>query len=128
MSERLISRGTAALIVGLITLGSPAFAQTGAVGEWELEVEWPQRSVSVLLTVQTEDGLAVTWTGPQGRLCGRDVALTDGLLTFVLVVEDQNERNVELRFAGRATAETITGTLLMPNRRELNVAGRRRSR
>ncbi len=120
-----IARGTAALIVGLMALGSLASAQTGLGGEWALEVVWPQRTASVLLTVQTKDGLAVTWTGPQGQLSGRDVALADGLLTFVLVVEDQNARDVELRFEGRAAGETLTGTLLMPNQRELNVVGRR---
>jgi len=129
MRNILIVRGTAALIVTLVALGSPASAQTGPGGEWELEVEWPQRSASVLLTVQTEDSLAVTWAGPQGLLSGQDVAFEDGLLTFLLLVEDQNERDVELRFEGHVVGETLSGTLLMmPNRGEIAVAGRRRPR
>jgi len=62
-------------------------------------------------------------------LSGQDVAFEDGLLTFLLLVEDQKERDVELRFEGHVVGETLSGTLLMmPNRGEIAVVGRRRPR
>jgi len=68
MRNILIVRSTPALIVISAVLGFSASAQTSPGGEWDLEVEWPQGTVSVLLTVQIADSLAVTGqTGEEQR-------------------------------------------------------------
>ena len=62
---------SAALAVAIGALG--AAAQTLAIGNWRVQVEWPSGTREVTLAVVREgDRLTATWHGVQGELEARE--------------------------------------------------------
>ncbi|HSC27983.1 MAG TPA: hypothetical protein VLD67_11955 [Vicinamibacterales bacterium] len=115
-----------ALTAFLVAGGATAAYGDEPLGDWNLKVDWPNRTADVVLTVSRSDkGLVATWTGPQGRLTADAVTFSDQVLRFTLGVEDQNGDPVKLQFEGRIKDGRIDGQLVTPRGAKIKVTGRR---
>jgi len=123
------TRKTMGVVLIVLALGvGLARAAEDPVGQWDLNVEWPQGAAKVLLTVERVDGsLQVTWAGPRGSLEGKSPAFANDVLTFAIGVANQAGEAVDLRYEGRIKGSHITGKLLTPTNREIPASGTRRS-
>jgi hypothetical protein len=101
-------------------------SQDSPVGRWLLRVEWPNAPSDVTLTVNEADGvLAAVWEGRQGTLEASEVTFENGVLSFVLAVEDQSRRSVELRYRGSIDGDRIAGSITLPIGTEIVANGER---
>ena len=107
-------------------IASTASAQVAA-SEWRLDVAWPGEAAAVDLTVAPSgDSLLVVWAGRVGQLIGQRARLAEGLLTFVLEVEDQDGERAELHFEVRIEGPVMSGRLWTPSGRTIAVRGQRK--
>jgi hypothetical protein len=118
----------AAALFGLVLAVGTVRAAEDPLGQWDLNVEWPQAAAKVLLTVERVDGaLKVTWAGPRGSLEGKSPAFANDVLTFAIEVANQGGEHVDLRYEGHIKGSEITGKLVTPTGKEIGASGSRRA-
>ncbi len=115
------------ICAALIVMATPALAQDGAVGTWDLTYRIPQGDSSATLTIsQGDDGqLAGEWTSEPGTSTLSEMKFADGKLTFVRKL-DLRRRVIVSKFAGKIEGNQLTGALTSDALGEQSVSGKRR--
>jgi hypothetical protein len=120
------TKTTVGMLLVLALAAGVARAAEGPVGQWDLDVAWPQGPAKVLLTVtNTDAGLTVTWRGPQGQLTGLNPGFADGMLTFTLTLQIQGGGTIDMKYSGTIDGDAIQGKLIAPQGREITASGKR---
>lgn len=102
-------RATLSLLAMLMFMPGPAFAQTSVTGDWDVTIQSPQGTNTVLVTFK-QDGEKVSgiFKSPQGELPFEGGALTGNDLKFSVTINAQGN-SIIISMTGKVDGATMTG-------------------
>jgi len=117
------------MLVGIVCslIASPALAQDGALGVWDITYRIPNGDSSATLSISRgSDGqLAGKWTSQYGTSTVSEMKLEDGMLSFVRKLELRRGVFVS-KFSGKIEGDQLNGAFTGDDFGEQAVRGNRK--
>ena len=98
-----------------VATASFAFAAEGAVGEWNVKMDYQGNPIEAKMLIKAGDDGALTglWTSARGESALENIKFENGKLTFTRKVNAQGQE-FELTFDGTIEGDTVKGAYDSP--------------